>query len=104
MTTYDLAEVRNFTDDLDVRMNRRAQEEGTQPTALDDSMRECAVLCREFRDGVRKWGQALFSGSAAFYPEVEGQWLKSGDRLLCKVVRISEDGERVEPRLKRTGR
>ena len=78
MTTFDLAEVRNFTADLDARMNQCDNGEGMQCANLDGTLHYYAVLCCSFCVQVRHWGRAIFYGQAAFDPEVEKLWLHEG--------------------------
>jgi hypothetical protein len=81
MTTFDLADVRRFTADLDARMDQCDNGEGMECTNLDGTLRQYAILCCEFRERVRQWGRAIFHGQAAFDPEVEGLWLHEGHAL-----------------------
>ena len=70
MTTFDLADVRRFTADLDARMDQCDNGEGMECANLDGTLRQYAVLCCEFCEQVRLWGRAIFYGLAAFDPEV----------------------------------
>jgi len=81
MTTFDLSEVRRFAADLDARMNRCDNGEGMECATLDDSLLHYAALCWEFREGVRQWGRAVFSGRVKFDPEVEIVLIGEGTRL-----------------------
>ena len=81
MTTFDLADVRRFTADLDARMNQCDNGEGMECTNLDGTLRLYAQLCCEFCERVRQWGRAIFYGQAAFDPEVEKLWLNEGMEL-----------------------
>ncbi len=82
MITFDLAEVSNFTADIDARMDR----------TLDGTLRHYAELCHEFRDGIRRWGRAVFSGRVEFNPDVERVWLKDGRRLYSRAKDIYASG------------
>jgi hypothetical protein len=81
MTTFDVADVRRFTADLDARMNECDNGEGMGCANLDGTLRHYAALCCEFCEHVRQWGQAIFYGRAAFDPEVERLWLDEGTEL-----------------------
>jgi len=81
MTTFDLADVRRFTADLDARMDQCDNGEGMECANLDGTLRHFAGLCHEFYERVRQWGQAIFYGKAAFDPEVEKLWLNEGTEL-----------------------
>jgi hypothetical protein len=74
MTTFDLAEVRGFAADLDARMDRCDNGEGTECARLDAALRHYVELCCEFREGVREWWREVFSGRVEFDPEVEQAW------------------------------
>jgi hypothetical protein len=65
ITTFDLADVRRFTADLDARMDQCDNGEGMECANLDGTLRRYAVLCCEFCEEVRQWGQAIFYGQAA---------------------------------------
>ncbi len=81
MTTFDLADVRRFTADLDARMDQCDNGEGMECTNLDGTLRHYAEICCEFSQRVREWGRAIFYGQAAFDPEVEKLWLDEGIEL-----------------------
>src|SRR5436189_5417802 len=81
MTTFDLAEVRGFAADLEARMDRCDNGEGTECANLDGTLRHYAVLCCEFCEQCREWGRAIFAGQSAFDPEVERLWIDEGVRL-----------------------
>ncbi len=96
MTTFDLAEVRRLTADLHARMNRCDNGEGAECSNLDGALRHYAALCCEFREGVRQWGRAVFSGRVAFDPEVERAWREEGQRLYARALEMSAYGARAE--------
>lgn len=54
MPTFDLAEVRDFAADLDARLHRCENGEGTECANLDSALRQYAVLCCEFCERVRQ--------------------------------------------------
>jgi hypothetical protein len=82
MTTFDLADVRRFTADLDARMDQCDNGEGMECANLDGTLRLYAALCCEFREQIRRWSSAVFAGQVAFDPEVERTLLDKGYRLL----------------------
>lgn len=88
MTTFDLAEVRDFAVNLGARMNRCDNGEGMECANLDDALRHYATLCCEFRERVREWGRAVFAGRVAFDPEVERVWREEGQRLVSRAVEM----------------
>jgi hypothetical protein len=96
MTTFDLAEVRRFTADLDARMNQCDNGEGMECANLDDTLRHYAELCCEFHERVRQWGQAIFYGQAAFDPQVEKLWLDEGTELSRRAHELWTHGEEVK--------
>ncbi len=81
MTTFDLADARRFTADLDARMDQCDNGERMECANLDRTLRRYAEFCCEFCEGVRQWGRAIFYGQAAFDPEVEKLWLNEGSEL-----------------------
>jgi hypothetical protein len=93
MTTFDLAEVRGFTADLDARLDQCDSGEGMQCANLDGSLRQYAVLCCEFSEQVREWGRAIFAGQAALDPVVEQMWLDEGSRLYRRASELWAQGQ-----------
>ncbi len=96
MTKFDLAAVREFAANLDVRMNQCDNGEGTECMDLDNTLRHYASLCCEFRDGVRQWGQAVFRGRIAFDPEVERVWKDEGTQLYNRACDLLSYGDTAE--------
>jgi hypothetical protein len=96
MTAFDLPEVRGFAEDLDARMNRCENGEGTECATLDDALQLYAKLCREFVAQVRQWGQAIFYSRVAFDPEVERVFLNEGMRLFSHANAAFERGGKAE--------
>ncbi len=86
MTTFDLAEVRDFTADIDARMDRCDNGEEMECTTEDIALRRYAEFCCELRDGLRRWGQAVFSGRVAFDSEVERDLLDAARRLYSRAL------------------
>jgi hypothetical protein len=82
MITSDLSEVSHFTADIDARMDR----------TLDDTLRHYAALCHEFRDGLRRWGRAVFAGRVEFKPEIEQVWLEDGRRIYSRAMAVHASG------------
>jgi hypothetical protein len=96
MPTFDLAEVRDFAADLDARMDRCDNGEGLECANLDGALRHYASLCCEFCERVRDWGRAVFTGRAAFDPEVERIWLDDGVRLYRRAAELWTYGQKLE--------
>jgi hypothetical protein len=96
MTTYDLAEVRSFTSSLDARMNRCDNGEGMECANIDQAMTQYAKICCEFASALRAWGRAIFSGNAAFDPQVERHWLDEAARLRTRAVATLAHGRKAE--------
>jgi hypothetical protein len=93
MTNFDLAEVRQFAAEIDARLQRCENGEGFECTNLDGTLRQYAILCRDFTRQVRDWGRAVFYGQAAFDPEVEQVWLAHGFELLRRASELWEYGQ-----------
>lgn len=83
MTTFDLAEVREFTAAIDARLKRCDNGEGMACATLDDSLRFHASVCREFWTAVRAWHRAVFGGHVKFDLGVERVVLAEGKRLIA---------------------
>ena len=96
MTTFDLAEVREFTATIDARLKQCDNGEGTACATLEESLQHYAGLCDEFREGVRAWGRAVFSGHVVFDPEVERLVLVEGKRLLDQAVAKADHASVME--------
>ena len=96
MTTFDLAEVRNFAANLDARMDLCDNGEGMECANIDATLRHYANLCCEFRKGVRQWGRSVFSGQVAFDPEVEKVLQDEGHRLLTRAAEMLAYGQQAE--------
>ncbi len=96
MTTFDFAEVRHFTAELDARMNRCDNGEGLECANLDGALRHYAVLCCEFCEHIRQWGRAIFYGQAAFDPEVENLWLHEGHELYRRASQLWAHGKDMQ--------
>ena len=96
MTTFDLADVRRFTADLDTRMDQCDNGEGMECANLDGTLRHYAVLCCEFYEQVRQWGRAIFYGQAAFDPEVETLWLDGGIELYRRASDLWAHGQEMQ--------
>lgn len=91
--TFDLAEVRRFTDEIDVRLDQCDNGEGMECTNLDGTLQQYAILCRDFTEQVREWRRAIFYGQAAFDPEVENLWLSQGFELLRRASELWDHGQ-----------
>jgi len=96
MPTFDLADERRFTADLDARMDRCDNGEGMECASLDGTLRHYAVVCSEFCERIRQWGRAIFYGQAAFDPEVENLWLDEGIELYRRASGLWEYGQELE--------
>jgi hypothetical protein len=96
MTTFDLADVRRFTADLDARMDQCDNGEGMECANLDGTLRHYAALCCEFCEQVRQWGRAIFYGQAAFDPKVESLWLEEGMELYRRASELWAYGQEME--------
>ncbi|HET6573672.1 MAG TPA: hypothetical protein VFG68_08740 [Fimbriiglobus sp.] len=96
MKTFDLAEVRDFAAALGARMDRCDNGEGMECSSLDDTLRHYAALCCEFHDGVRQWGQAVFSGRTPFNPDVERVLKAEAERLYTRAVATLAYGQSAE--------
>lgn len=96
MMTFDLAEVRRFTADLDARLNQCDNGEGMECANLDGMLRLYAVLCCEFCERVRQWGRAIFYRQAAFDPEVEKLWLAEGLELYRRASDLWAYGQEMQ--------
>jgi hypothetical protein len=96
MTTFDLADVRRFTADLNARMDKCDNGEGMECANLDGTLRHYAELCCEFCQRVRAWGRAIFYGHAALDPEVEKLWFDEGIQLYRRASELWAYGRERE--------
>jgi hypothetical protein len=96
MTTFDLAEVRRFTANLEARLDQCENGEGMECANLDGTLRNYAILCCEFCEGVRQWGRAIFYGQAAFDPAVEQLWLSEGIELYRRASELWAQGQEMQ--------
>lgn len=96
MTTFDLAEVRTFTADIDARLKKCDNGEGMGCSSIEGSLRHYATECRAFRAGVCNWALAVFGGRVAFDAEVEEFVLSEGRRLLGRAVAKADYADRME--------
>ena len=96
MTTFDLAEVREFTATIDARLKQCDNGEGMGCSSIEGSLRHYATECRKFRQEVCNWALAVFSGRIVFDAKVEEFVLKEGQRLLGRAVAKAEYADRME--------
>lgn len=96
MNGFGLAEAKLFAANLESRMDRCDNGEGLECAGLDNTLRNYAKACCEFREAVRQWGREVFSGRAAFDPEVESLLLSEGVKLYSRALEMSAYGERAE--------
>jgi hypothetical protein len=96
MTTFDLAEVRGFAADLTARMDRCDNGEGIECATLEAALSQYAELCCKFRDEVREWGRAVFTGRVEYDAEVERAWLDEAVRLLNRAIAMWTHGQSYE--------
>ncbi len=96
MKVFDVSAVKSFAADLDARMDRCDNGEGMECANLDDTLRHYASLCCEYRERVREWGRAVFSGTVAFDPAVESIFFEGGLSLFCRANEILKIGRTAE--------
>lgn len=96
MTTFDLAEVRSFTEGLNARRERCDHAEGTDCANLDGTLSSYALVCRDYCLGVRQWARAIFYGKAAFDPQVETLLLMIGRDLHQRASELWAYGKEME--------
>ena len=96
MTTFDLSEVLGFAADLDSQMDRCDNGEGIECSTLDAALVRYANLCCKFRDQVREWGRAVFSGRVAYDPDVECAWLDEALRVYKRATDMWTHGQESE--------
>lgn len=96
VTTFDLAEVRHFTADLEASLSHCDNGEGLECATLDGALRHYARLCCEFREEVRRWGRAVFAGRIALDPEVERTWRDEGYRLYTRAYELFDYATKTE--------
>lgn len=96
MQAFRLDEVHSFTTSLTAQMDRCDCGEGTECATLDAALTRYAGICCEFREAVRQWGRAVFSGRAEFDPSIESFWIKEGFRLYRRAMEMWRSGQKTE--------
>jgi len=96
MTTFDLAEVRGFAEELDAKMDRCDNNEGMECATLDAALLRYAELCCSFCDAVRQWARAVFAGRVPYDREVERAWQTEGLRLYRRASQMWGHGRKSE--------
>lgn len=96
MTTFDLAEVRDFAAVLTARLDHCDNGEGMECATLDAALQHYAQLCCEFRGQVREWGRAVFTGRVAFDPGVDAVFRAEAGKLYARAFELAEYGRRAE--------
>lgn len=96
MKTFDLAEVRGFTADLDARMARCDNGEGFECANFDAMLGHYAKLCCELVEAVRAWGRAVFTGHVAFDQQVELLWKNECVHLYRRAWELAALAEQAE--------
>jgi hypothetical protein len=96
MMTFGLAEVRGFAADLDAKMDRCDNGEGMECSTLDAALAQYADLCCKFRDGVREWGRAVFTGRVPYDPDVEFAWIDEAVRMYNRATVMWTHGQKSE--------
>jgi len=115
MTTFDLAEVSKFDADLKARRDDCDHGEGNACATIEDALLHYAKICSDYVAETKAWGQAVFTGQAAFDPAVESLLRSTGavlvncatDLLLhsrfaqkdCAVCEESESGRNLKAAL-----
>ncbi len=71
LATFDIAAVRRFADDLNERLRRCDNGEGTMCANLDQMINHYVQLCGELRQGINNWARTVFTGRIEFASDVE---------------------------------
>lgn len=90
MTTFDLADVRAFAADLDARRADCDHGEGNACATIEEKLLHYAKLCRDYRDAIRAWAGAIFSGQIEFDSAVETLLRTTGEDLRARASDVLE--------------
>ncbi|MHB1558262.1 MAG: hypothetical protein ACYC61_12445 [Isosphaeraceae bacterium] len=96
MRAFGPDEVHSFTASLTAQMDRCDSGEGTECATLDAALTRYAGICCEFREAVRQWARAVFSGRVEFDPSIESFWIKEGFRLYMRAMETWRRGQKAE--------
>ena len=96
MKTFDLTEVRKFTERLDARREQCDHAEGTECANLDGTLLNYAKLCHHYTESVRQWGRAIFYGNASFDPQVEDHFFSFGLDLYDRASDLWSHGQEMQ--------
>ncbi|HEY1068671.1 MAG TPA: hypothetical protein VGE52_21285 [Pirellulales bacterium] len=96
MQTFDLDEVRKFSDSLSVRLARCQNGEGVECADLDAALQYHAYLCTQYLAAVRDWMGGVFAGTLRFDPAIESEFRDAGSRLLAHARRQLAAGQSAE--------
>jgi hypothetical protein len=96
MTTYSIADAHAFATDLAACMDRCDNNEGTKCATLDDALSHYADMCGLFRDTVRQWGRAVFTGRADYDPAVDRALIGAGGQLYIRSLVMWNHGKESE--------
>lgn len=94
--TLDLLAVRRFTEDLNDRLRRCDNGEGTICSNLDESIHHYVQLCGELRAFVNQWARATFTGQEEFDQKIEDLLKEEIRRLLQRSKQLAARGRAMD--------
>lgn len=95
MTTFDLANVREFTTGVDL-LNECDNGEGMECANFDFLLGHSAECCNVFVETVRRWGREVFAGRVAYDAEVENLFKQRGHNLHAEALGLLDKAHGIE--------
>jgi hypothetical protein len=92
----DLAAVRRFTENLNEQLRRCDHGEGTMCSTLEESINHYVAQCAALRQYINQWARAIYTGEAAFEPEVEGLLKDELRHVLNRAKQVAARGRAMD--------
>lgn len=95
LATFDLAAVRHFADDLNVRL-AGCNGEGMFCSDLDETIKCHVELCADLQANTHHWARAVFAGQVVFNPAVEAVFKDEWQRVLDNAKSVANQGRKMD--------
>ena len=96
IATLDLPAVRQFTEDLNIRLRGCGNDEGMFCSNLDATIHCYVKLCEELRSWLGQWTDAVFAGEVAFDAEVDNLFKTEAQHLLDRTKEVAAYARAIE--------
>jgi hypothetical protein len=90
--SFDVAAVLCFAMDFKDRLGRCNNREGIGCSNVDRSINDCVLLCVEFWQYLKQWGQAVFAARVPFDQNVERLLIDEARQLLSHTKQLAAYG------------